>query len=38
MLALSGMAVIGIMFTNKLYLILKKSDKDTVPDVGEGSQ
>lgn len=38
MLALSGMAVIGIMFTNKLYLILKNSDKDTVPDVGEGSQ
>ena len=30
MLALSGMAVIAIMFTNKIYLILKKEDKESV--------
>eukprot|EP00092_Neocalanus_flemingeri_P024712 GFUD01026801.1.p1 GENE.GFUD01026801.1~~GFUD01026801.1.p1 ORF type:complete len:923 (-),score=169.35 GFUD01026801.1:112-2880(-) len=30
MLALSGMAVIAIMFTNKVYLILKKEDKEAV--------
>jgi len=34
MLALSGMGVIGIMFTNKLYLILKKGSGTKDNDVG----
>jgi len=37
MLALSGMAVIAIMFTNKVYIILKRAEKEPnqVTDAGE---